>query len=110
MLYCIFFFYSRLVYSRDISCYNPPINFPRVLIGRNTSRGTKSGAVRTDKIGSLRKHDGNVSLKRRFNRPGQGFWVYGILGVFNQGIRYFFFLPKYRYKLFCFPEFLVFCI
>ena len=52
--------------------------------------------------------DTAVSFLNLIVRPGQGFWVYGILGGFYQGIRYFF--PKCGYKVFFFSEFLVFCI
>ncbi len=39
------------------------------------------------------------------SRPGQGFWVYGILGVFNQGIQYLF--AEIRVLSIFFPECLV---
>ena len=43
--------------------------------------------------------DSELDLNRRI-RPGQGFWVYGILDGFYEVIRYF--LPTYGYKVFCF--------
>ena len=39
------------------------------------------------------------------HRPGQGFWVYGILGIFNSGIWYFL-VKIFRYLVFCFKTIL----
>ena len=45
------------------------------------------------------------TMKSMKGRPGQGFWVYGILGIFNSGIWYFL-VKIFRYLVFCFKTIL----
>ena len=64
---------------------------------------TKKAMIRIDNFSKKK------NVEKEMNRPGQGFWVYGILGVFLLRYSVFFCQNVPGIKYFS-PKFLVFCI